>query len=273
MRPLYHYIRPLAPEAFKNNYVVNPVIRDGHCHVFSHRGICDINKHYRASVGFADIEFDHLNEYKNIPDMYDKYMKDVNVWKWLATALNIDDIKTIYNRHPHDIAGFGELKLYDNFRGKDINFKHISFARQVCKFSELVGCLPVYIHYELTNVGEVQMFDRLLTDFPEVPIVLCHCGMNEHNQEFAYGAARKLASEHGNCWLDISWDAAKFFYNNPLLITQLPGDRIFWGSDISPRLSEHDFKSASMSEIGAWEDLLTPYMDSDLNLQKLFKEI
>lgn len=224
-------------------------------------------------IGFVDIEYDCLNEYKDIPAMYDKYIKkkpaDVRL---LATALTVSDIKTIYNSHPDTIVGFGELKLYDSFKGKDVKFKHISFARDVCRFSQQVGCLPVYIHYELTEDKEVKAFDKLLTDFPDVPIVLCHLGMNEHNQQYAWGATKKLAWEHGNCWLDISWDAAKWLSANPMLITQLPTDRIFWGSDTSPRLKAHGFISASVDEIYGWRNPLMQYFDSDKNIKRLFNE-
>jgi len=239
--------------------------------MFSHRGLNKCKEHFTCSVCFADIEFDHMDEYKDIPALYEKYI-DIPCWKMLATALNIGDIKKIYNAHPDKIAGFGELKLYDKFKGYEVNYKHISFARQVCKFSDELGGLPVYIHYELNEPWEVRAMDRLMRDFPDVPIVLCHCGMNDSNQEFAFGAAKKLAAEHGNCWLDLSWDAAKFFSTNPMLITQLPGDRIFWGSDTSPRLEAHGFISAGLPEIKSWHQSIEPYMDSDINLKRLYNE-
>ncbi|MDE7346344.1 MAG: amidohydrolase [Muribaculaceae bacterium] len=243
---------------------------DGHFHAFSHRGVNKMSNAERR-VGFADIELDCLDQYKDIPGMYDRMMpKCKGIGAWLATALKIEDIKEIYKRHPNDIVGFGELKLYDKFKGKPVNFKKISFAREVCKFSEECGNLPVYIHYELIEPQHVRAVDKLLRDFPDVPIVLCHLGMNQSNHDFAFNAAKMLASEHGNCWLDISWDAADYLSNNPLLITQLPQDRIFWGSDTSPRLVAHDFKSASPENIEDWKNAVNPYMNSDRNIRRLF---
>lgn len=262
-----------------SSYVRFPMI-DGHRHVFSHRGINTMT-FGDGCIGFMDIEYDCLDQYKDIPAMYNSYIRDYikgtkdlaqRRTKLLATALTIDDIKKIYNDHLDTIVGFGELKLYDNFKGKDLKFKRISFARDVCKFSQQVGCLPVYIHYELTEDKEVKAFDKLLTDFPDVPIVLCHLGMNEHNQQYAWGAAKKLAWEHGNCWLDISWDAAHWLATNPMLITQLPVDRIFWGSDTSPRLKAHGFISASFDEIYGWRNSFMSYLDSDKNIKRLFHE-
>ncbi len=227
----------------------------------------------RSCVGFIDIEYDHLDEYKDIPAMYDEYIKKKpNEVRLLASATDFDDIKEIYNRHSDVIRGFGELKLYDSFKGKEVNFKRLSFARRVCEFSRTVGNLPVYIHYELTKDIEVQRFDKLLADFPEVPIVLCHCGMNECNQEYAWAAAKKLAHEHGNCWLDLSWDAAKWLSSNPMLITQLPTDRCIWGADTSPRLKAHEFKSATLDDIYTWRNAIQPYFNSDNNIKRLFNE-
>lgn len=259
------------PTYIENKVNPNPTIWDGHFHAFSHRGP---NKMSNAElrVGFVDIELDCLDEYKDIPAMYDRMMpKCERIGKWLATGLTINDIKEIYKRHTSDIVGFGELKLYDEFKGKPVKYKRISFAREVCRFSTECGNLPVYIHYELNEPLNIRAMDKLLRDFPDVPIVLCHCGMSEKNTEFAFAAARKLATEHGNCWLDISWDAAKYLSRNPMLITQLPPDRIFWGSDTSPRLTAHGFKSASPDDILEWS-VVNKYMNSDRNIRSLFAQ-
>lgn len=247
MKSLYNYIRTFNI--------------DGHRHVFSHRGdIAGGN-----CVGFMDIELDELDKYKDIPGMYDEYIKshDSKNIRLLATGLTIEDIKAIYNAHPDVIKGFGELKLYGTLKGEPINRKHISFARDVCRFSEQVGGLPVYIHYILLEDREVRAFDKLLTDFPNVPIVLCHCGMCGHDQEYSWNAAKKLAWAHGNCWLDISWSAAEWLSKNPMLLTQIPTDRVFWGSDRSPIADAHNVPNADNS-------VFAKYFDSDANIQRLF---
>jgi len=89
----------------------------------------------------------------------------------LATSLNIEDIKKIYNQNPDKISGFGELKLYDTSRGEKINLKKISFAKDVCKFSESVGNLPVYIHFNIKNKSDVERFNNLLSNYPYTPIM------------------------------------------------------------------------------------------------------
>lgn len=244
---------------------------DGHYHAFSHRGVNEISV-TNLHVGFADIELDCLDEYKDIPGMYDKMMpKCKHIGIWLATGMTIGDIKEIYKRHPDLIRGFGELKLYDEYAGKPLKYKRISFAREVCKFSEECGNLPVYIHYELNDPDNVRTFDRLLRDFPDVPIVLCHCGMSKKNADFAFNSAKKLAYEHGNCWLDISWDAAAYLSKNPLLLTQLPGDRVFWGSDFSKRMT---VKNPRYGVSGTLNQLsnIKKYISSDQNIRRLFRQ-
>jgi hypothetical protein len=270
MRPLYHYIQ----QTLNKDHVVNLPVIDGHCHTFSHRGPNPCTLPVSRSVSFADIELDCLSEYKDLPGMYSKYIGELDPSKhsWCATGLDIDTIKTIYKEHSDVIVGFGELKLYDVFNGKDVKFKRISFAHEVCRFSEQVGSLPVFIHYEITSTVESEALKRLCNKFPDVPVVLCHCGMNESNQQFAFDAVRNLVATSSNLWLDISWDAAKWLAANPMLITQLPLDRLIWGSDTSPRLQAHGFKSATLDDIKSWESAVVTYFDSDKNIHTLFNE-
>lgn len=243
---------------------------DGHIHLFSHRGL-NPDSLCPMCVGFADIELDHLKDY-DVPALYDKYLPQVRCMYPLATGLTIDDIKSIYKAHKDKIAGFGELKLYDSFKDKPLNFKKISFAREVCKFSEECGCLPVYIHYELCTAREVQFLSNLLNDFPDVPVVLCHCGMNQNNHQYAYGVVVELMSQYSNLWVDVSWDASDWFSHNPMLLTQLDRDRVIWGSDLSPRLAAHGYISSSPSKIEVNRQFISTYLDSDTNIIKLFKK-
>lgn len=247
---------------------------DGHVHMFSHRGV--ISDELKSQlppikIGFADIELDALDQYKDMPGLYKKYASLKNAY-YLATGLNIEQVEQVYDvlKNGSGCFGFGELKLYDEFNGKEINMKKISFAYDVCKFSSEVGNLPVYIHYELNNTRESNAFEKLLIQFPDIPIVLCHCGMNETNSDFAWGQCVRLSNTYSNCWIDVSWDAAKYISKSPLIIFQLPLDRVIWGSDVSPRLEQHGFKSMSMNEILKYQKIITRYCNSDRNLRNLF---
>lgn len=238
---------------------------DGHVHLFSHRGPLEHN--CAPCVGFADIELDHLDEYKDLPGMYRKYMDKFKGVRWLATGMDINQIKEVAEALGDRCAGFGELKLYDVFKDKEVPYKRISLAREVCRYSQKKGNLPVYIHYELTNLNCVARFENLLKDFPEVPIVLCHCGMNEkESPEFAWNQCGRMVRTYSNLYLDLSWAAAKYLSTNPFLLTQLPPDRCFWGSDFSPRLEKHGYISATPKEIHRWRDAITPFINSDATL-------
>lgn len=129
----------------------------------------------------------------------------------------------------------------------------------------------MYIHYEFNKDKEVRHFEKLIQDFPDVPIVICHCGMNEKNCEFAWSTCVRLANQYGNVWLNISWDGARWLARNPQLVLQAPIDRCFWGSDLSPRLIEHGYKSASIPEIETWKNQLMPYLNFNKSLYNLFE--
>lgn len=255
----------VCEEMLKRHYTI-----DGHIHLFSHRGLCK-DSAAGVRVGFIDIEYDHIKDYKDVVALYDQYLPQLKNDIVLASGTDIETIKSIYKKHSDQIQGFGELKLYDSFKDEKLNYKKISLAREVVKFSsEQITILPVYIHYELTNHQEIKNLDKLLTDYPTVPVVLCHCGMNEENKEFAYGTTKRLMSEHGNLWVDVSWAAGEFFAQNPMLLTQLDRDRVIWGSDFSPRLKAHGYISATAEDILSWRDAISDYIDSDRNIKTLF---
>ena len=262
------------------NYINNNITIDGHVHLFSHKG--DLKDPYKygcnSCVGFIDIELDSLKEYKDIPGLYKKFIEDHPEFfenpnnKLLASGLNIEDIKKIYDQNPDKISGFGELKLYDKVLGKKINLKKTSFAKEVCKFSESVGNLPVYIHFEIKNKSDVERFNNLLSTYPYTPIVLCHAGMTEGYEEYAWSHVREFMKDYNNLYIDISWDGLAYFGKNPIQLTQGDINRMFWGSDISPEyVFSNDNKIAhSENNIREWKNSINNFIRSDINIKKLF---
>lgn len=233
---------------------------DGHVHIFSQRGV--INMPSCSCVGFADIEFDY--PIPNLVNLYSKYIDMDCIW--LATATNIETIKEIYNQFPNKIKGFGELKLYDCYCGCKVDYKDINFANQVCEFSESVGNLPVYIHFELCDNQDVKDFERLLKEHPKVPIIMCHLGMNEKNQEFAFNNFFRLQCSYKNLYGDISWDAAQYLKDKWSLVSCL--DRCIWGSDSSPRQMQAVNKTYYSTADTQW---IAHTIKSDRNIEKLFR--
>ena len=190
----------------------------------------------------------------------------------LATAVNIEDIKKIYSEFPNIIKGFGELKCYSSYQDKQVPYKKISFVKQVCKFSNNCGNLPVYLHWEIENEKDIKILKKLLTQYPTVPIVLCHCGMNEFNKDYAYIQSNYLANQFENLWLDISYVALDYFYENQLKINTLPKHKIIFGTDVNNKLlgPGHDFPQEYDDKIFKMIKMMK-YANSNNNLKRLFK--
>lgn len=273
MKPLSTYISyPKSTYIYKkfNNI-------DGHIHLFNHESIIDdsklnYNDNYKR-IGFIDIEFDNIDNY-NFVENYSNYIENhynENRDILLASATTIDDIKSIYDKFPNIIKGFGELKCYDIYQDKRINYKQINLVRQVCKFSSKHNNLPVYIHWEINDEKDLRKIEKVIKDFPSVPMILCHCGMNEHNQEYAYNNCIKLMNMYSNVWIDISYTALNFFINNPMRLYNLRLDRVFIGTDVNMKLfgPNHNFEK-EYNEICNKLIILDKYIDSGSNIKRLF---
>lgn len=213
---------------------------DGHFHLFNHKSVNEFNDN-RASkiVGFMDLEYDSIN--LKVVDSYQKfidnnYNKDKHIL--LATGTNIEEIKSVFEKHKSIIKGFGELKCYDIYKGKKVPYKKISFVKEVCKFSYENGSLPVYLHWELNDEKDIQKLESLLTSYPTIPIVLCHCGINDYNADFAFFHVSDLCKKYNNLWVDISYRGLEFFKNNPLQLLQLPLNRLIFGTDINNKYTK-----------------------------------
>lgn len=208
---------------------------DGHVHLFSHEQSLPDNYGFEKCVGFMDIEY---NDVKNINTLetYSNYIKNsLNRKKviLLATGVTFEDIKSVYEKYPKIIKGFGELKCYDMYGDKKLPYKKIKLVKDVLKLSNDNGQLPVYVHWELNTPTDVEHIENVLKAYPGVPLVLCHAGMNENNRDFAFAEAKRLQNTYSNLWLDISWDAAEYFSNNLMLLNTLILDRIILGTDIN----------------------------------------
>lgn len=228
------------------NYINNTIDKglwDGHIHMFDHTGYINqdlINTDYNC-VCFADIVFKFENEYNDhrIIDLYDEFIsKHYNYHKHilLATGNNADDIISVYQKHPDVIKGFGELKCYGEGVNGKLPYDDLNWIYPVLEFNTMN--LPVYIHYDL-NIADHQMqFETLLRNFPNIPIVLCHCGMCEDcNKDFVFEFVKEAQDNYDNLWIDISkHESCDFFLRNPNKLLQLDQNKIIIGTDINPIL-------------------------------------
>lgn len=272
METLYQYITKKQDVAIPD--------WDGHIHLFNHKGPIQ-NKHdFEKYIGFMDIEYNDLKNI-NVLDSYTNYIE--NHWDedkeiLLATGITIEDVKSVYEKYPKIIKGFGELKCYDKY-GEDLilPYKRIKFVKDIMKFSYNHGRLPVYVHWEFVTPADVEKIENVLKLYRTVPLVLCHCGMNEFNRDFSYTEAIRLQKLYNNLWLDISWDAVDYFSNNLMLLNNLILDRIILGTDLNNMI----FNQNGVHKNRDWEWGLNKFneikkylcFNNKYNIQTLFENI
>lgn len=284
MESLYSIITAASNKAYYGEDKKIQSEIDGHIHLFdSDENILELDKGLETKrlVGFIDIEPGKLDQYKNSVAMYDKFIKksyDPNKHILLASALNIDDIKRIYNKYPNIIKGFGEIKCYDIFKGEKIGTKNTKLIKEVCKFSESVGNLPIYIHYSLSHSKYVDRLKTVLSRFPNTPIVLCHCGMlakpeiyytdyPEYTNDQIWYIVCELMNQYGNLWTDLTYVAADYFAESPFKIYNLNMDRVILGTDLNPVIYKNETRVKQ--EIEKY-NILCEYVNNKENINKLF---
>lgn len=243
---------------------------DGHVHLFNYDEPIEYPYDYDMVVGFMDVEFDKDGSAVQAYDNFIENHYDKNKHVLLATSKDPDEIKEIFEKHKGVIVGFGELKLYDKYMDKELPYKKISTLRTVCKLSEENGGLPVYVHWELTDDKSVRYFENVLKSYPDVPVVLCHCGMNGENNTFAYGQCQRLQRTYSNLILDISYTAMDYFYKEPLKLYNLALDRIILGSDLNNKIFGPGHSEKELVIIDDKLKFLRSYVNSDLSLTSIF---
>lgn len=254
------------------------VVWDGHIHVFnSTKQLPDLNfGSGKKVVAFMDLEYDkkNLKVVKSYENFITNHYNDSMIL--LATGTTIEEIKTIYEKYSDIIKGFGELKCYDEYLGEKVPYKKISFVRQVCEYSRSVGRLPVYLHWDVKDGSDVKKLNNLLRDYPDIPIVLCHCGMCDGNETFAFTQVCQMMMSHNNLWVDISYTAMDFFQSHIMLLNQLHWDRVVLGSDINNKLyGKNHNTEAELSAIYDKMNILQHYMkgsfSNEKNIRNLFR--
>lgn len=223
---------------------------DGHSHFFDfEKVIGDVYTYpsdYKRVVGFADIRFDKLDNYKNgkMVKLYDDYITNHYNPKTqilLATAYDIEDAITIYKKYPNIIKGFGEFKCYRTYFGKPTGIKDLSFLEPLCNFDTEYN-LPIYIHWNMLNDSDYEEYVRLISKYPSIPFVICHFGMgydkpnipDESVFDKSYEYCVKLYENFTNTYFDISYRALNYFHKHPKLLNVF-AERLIIGSDINPQ--------------------------------------
>lgn len=260
---------------------------DGHCHLFD--AIGDIMDGEYGSgetgcVGFIDVRPQYFDKRQKI-DYFTLYTRFINKYRnkldnvlLLASAETPSQMIQIYDEHKDIIKGFGECKLYNKCAGIPVNNKKLFDIDNLCYFMcERHIHLPVYIHYTLTRKTYIQELEKLLTNYPLVPIVLCHCGMEEDENrsiddvlcnEYIYLELLKLQKKYDNLWFDVSYTALDFMYENDGYIDNLRSDRVILGKDANP-FAQYNCKW-TIYEKQVKFNALYPKVNNKENIYKLF---
>lgn len=265
-----------------NKRNTNDIRIDGHIHLFdSDNDIADKVEYtsFDKFIGFIDIEPKYMDKYKDISNIYENFIKnhyDSNKHMLLVSGTSIENIIDTYNKHPNVYKGFGELKCYDYFKGEKIGLKSTKLIKEVCEFSSKVGNLPVYIHFSLTRKEYVKRLKHILKTYPNVPIVLCHCGMEErynyinniihYDNDDIYKILIELMKQYSNLWADLTFTAAKFFIEKPFLMYNLDRDRIIIGTDLNPIAIDKNYTNKNIGDY----NILSGYCNNTGNIYKLF---
>lgn len=265
-----------------NKRNTNDIRIDGHIHLFdSDDNIVDKIEYtsFDKFIGFIDIEPKYMDKYKDVSNIYENFIKnhyDSNKHILLVSGTSIENIIDTYNKHPNIYKGFGELKCYDYFKGEKIGLKSTKLIKDVCEFSSKVGNLPVYIHFSLTKKEYVKRLKNILKIYPNVPIVLCHCGMEErynyinniihYDNDDIYKILIELMKQYSNLWVDLTFTAAKFFIEKPFLMYNLDRDRIIIGTDLNPISINKNYTNKNIGDY----NILSVYCNNTGNIYKLF---
>jgi len=184
---------------------------------------------------------DHVG--KSILPYFKKYENDIRKileggHSYLCAIGNDkDDLEGVLKLWKFD--AIGEVKVNKHF--KSLDDKEYSYYNCDVLNTALPFEKPIFIHFDLYDkTGDI--LDTILTRNANNKIVLCHCGMNDlDDQKKAFEYAIKLQSKHPNLWLEISWVALEYFIQHPLELNRFENpDRVLVGVDMSRAMEKSD---------------------------------
>lgn len=251
---------------------------DGHIHLFDYRHPSVFAQEgcttpFTKFVGFLDVIPTALTKHVECLPYYDEFISNQynDNMILLATGTSAQDMIAIAEKYPKIIKGFGEIKCYNKWHDKPLKLKGLRQYWDVFSYAAEHN-MPVYIHYSLTTKTDVERFEACLKRFSRTKFVLCHCGMDEfqENHDTVYYRLVQLMSNHSNLYTDISFKALPYFANNPLRISQMPLRRVIVGSDINPYM--YSTKKADEMQSNIYKNLRTidNFVQSDSVLTSLF---
>lgn len=261
-----------------------PIECDAHTHLFdgSDTDLSLLLPQSKLTVTFADIKYRDPDAYAEgvLPKAYDnfisrRYQKIKDKVVLLATSSSAEEAISIYEKHKDVIKGFGEFQCYgwSTYWDKRLPYGNLHWIEPVLEYDKDKK-LPFYIHYDLVSDKRVNDLERVLKKYPEIPIVLCHCGMDNCTDSYgALDAVSRLMDEYQNLWTDISYAALEIFAADRTAINKLAQDRVLLGSDLNPILknkSPQDYRVTVDSIVRNMEVVNGYGVDFYGNLKRLF---
>lgn len=222
-----------------------PITCDAHTHLFDgvESDLSLLLPESKLTVTFADIKYADPESYAEgvIPAAYDKfiskkYPKIEDKVILLSTSAIADEAIAIYEKYPDIIKGFGEFQCYgwSTSQNDKLPYGNLRWIEPVLEYNSTKN-LPFYVHYNILGDKRVKDIEKLLDKYPDMPIVLCHCGMNRCIDNYgALDTVSRLMKEHKNLWTDISYEALELFASDRNAIYKLTDSRVLIGSDLNP---------------------------------------
>ena len=148
---------------------------------------------------------------------------------------DLEETKKIYQTDPDMFSFFGEVKCRKHYIGVKSKEEHYIEDYSIALDHVLAeNGLPMFIHLDLNDDKAEEKLVEILELNPARNIILCHCGMNDiDNQYEAFDRAVKLQKEHNNLWLEISWVALDFLYKDLEKYNKMDSSRILMGTDLT----------------------------------------
>lgn len=191
----------------------------------------------KASAMLRDTPVCHLNA--NSSMYYYSYCDQMVADAWLAmkpptrcrfapfmgafdpTDVNaIDHVKRMYHKYPHMWCGVGKLLFRNNLshtlQGREISRINHDSMMPIYRFC-IKHNLPVLAHHNVDIVGATPSDDEnfayvgeveeVLTKFPRLVLVWCHCGASRQvgNPKTQHIMIQQMLEKYHNLYVDISW--------------------------------------------------------------------
>lgn len=207
---------------------------------------------------------DNPIKYKNsLIKYFEKNENILNNNLFLVIGKDFEETKFLLNKYKNSF-GVGELKVYKQY----IPINNKNTIKKYFNLQFLIDILnlnikkPIFIHYDIDDISIINL-EKILGDYKDQTIVLCHCGMNDVvNKDRTFELVRNLQQKYKNLYLDVSWVALDYFLEDKRKLANLDNTRLLLGSDNNGLGDNYQEKMKELSQ----------YVNNKINLE-ILKEL